>query len=285
MAGFQRISTQFAQFLSGCPAGRRLLLAWILAFSASLPGGAQESEPDSTEVLPIEVGPGGRIVRESALQQEAEAGEPFHLHFLWESRYASEGRDSLDGGSLISTTTEFTLGPITFAPWFAYGPDQDYSELNLNLVYGYQLGEAVELYVGYTHLQFPGDQSYDNEIGAGLVYSEVPWFDVFGDAVYSFEAEGTYFEAGLVRQFPLADEVMLGAFALMGFNGGYVPDGHDGADHLAGGLELEWLIAPNVLFTGFAGYSWAIDRDPVRYEEDELLRNFFWGSAGLKISF
>ena len=253
----------------------------LLSFNPSIPA----QEPDPGEVASVEVGPGGRLIRESPLQNEAEASQPLHLHFLWESRYVSEGRDNLDGGSMISTSTEIPLGPITFAPWFAYGPEQDYSELNLNLVYGFEFREALDVYVGYTHLQFPGDSSHDNEIGAGVAYTGAPWFDLVADATYSFESNGTYFEAGAVRRFPVTDEVMVGAFTILGMNGGYLPDGHQGADHLGAGFELEWAISPRILFTGFAGYSWAIDRDAVRYEEDELLRNFFWGSVGFRVSF
>ncbi len=103
---------------------------------------------------PASVGVGGRIVREIERQTEAEMERPLHVHTLWESRYVAEGRDSLDGEPLLSASSDFSFGPLTFAPWYAFGPESDYSELNLSFVAGTDLGENLEIYASYTHLRF-----------------------------------------------------------------------------------------------------------------------------------
>lgn len=260
-------------------------MAGVTAMALSFGWSQEEVLPDSEGEVPVQIGPGGRIIRESPLDTDQEAGSPFHLHFLYESRYVSEGRDNLAGGSLLTTSTDLSWGSFSFAPWFAYGPDDDYSELNLSLIYSHQWGEDWEGYLGYTHLQFFSDNDHDNEIGVGVAYSGLEWFDLVGDAYYSFAGNGVYFEAGAVFPVFSTDEMSLGAFVLAGFNGGYVPDGHPGADNVSTGLDFEWVWGPKVAFTGFVGYSLAIDADQQNYEEDELLRDMFWGSLGFKVVF
>ena len=115
----------------------------------------------------VEIGPGGQFRKETGYRTGVEEDEPLHAHFLWDSRYVSEGRDNLDGRGLASVTSDLSIHNFTFAPWIAHGYDADYSELNLNAIYGTQLSEHVEVDAGYTHLQKhePGDNAYDSEVG------------------------------------------------------------------------------------------------------------------------
>ena len=266
---------------------RQFIPLGFFVFVFSLEALAQESlsPVEKLPSNPVTIGPSGRIVRESPSETELEAESPFHLHALWESRYASEGRDNLDGGSLFSTFSEFSYGPLTFAPWFAWGPDSDYTELNLSLVAGTNLGDHLELYLGYTHLQFLSDNLYDNEIGAGLVFTGLSWIDIGGDVYYSFDSEGSFFEVFATREFELCSHFAVTPFALVGFNAGYIPDGHDGANHAVVGIESAWRVNSHLAFNGFASYNWAIDRDAAQYAGDASLGDFFWGGVGVKVDF
>ncbi|MGI9243665.1 MAG: hypothetical protein ACR2RV_22910 [Verrucomicrobiales bacterium] len=242
--------------------------------SAEAPGAPAPSNP-------VTIGSGGRIVRESP----AEADSGLHLHGLWESRYVSEGRDNLDGGSLLSTFNEFSFGPLTFAPWFAWGPDSDYTELNLSLVAGFNLGDDFELYTAYTHLRSPSDNVHDNEVAAGLIYTGLGWLDLGGDWYHSFDADGSFFELFATREFELSEQLSMNSFALVGFNDGYIPDGHDGGNNVILGLDASWKMTRHLGVNTFASYNWAIDRDAARYPGDESLGDFFWGGVGVRIDF
>ncbi|MEM7145416.1 MAG: hypothetical protein AAF591_09785 [Verrucomicrobiota bacterium] len=263
-----------------------MTLAGILLWMITPGAHAQEIlDLDATPTNPVTIGPGGRITRETPPEAARDREYPFHIHSLWESRYVSEGRDNLDGGSLLSFFNEFSWGPFTFAPWYATGPGSDYDELNLSLIAGTSLGENLELYAGYSHLRFPELNAYDNEIGAGLVYTGLEWADVGGKWYHSFATDGSFFEIIATRTFEFTEKFNLTPYSLLGFNAGYIPAGHDGANNLILGINASYIPFPRFEINSFAAYNWEIDSDPERFPEDELLRNFFWGGAGIRINF
>lgn len=47
----------------------------------------------------------------------------------WESRYFSEGRDYLDGDSLLVGSFELGWNHLSGGVWYGYSPDQRYGEL------------------------------------------------------------------------------------------------------------------------------------------------------------
>jgi len=228
----------------------------------------------------VQTGPSGRLQRETATRKDSEEELPCHLHFLWESRYVSEGRDNLSGAGLASVASEIDFGLLTFSPWYARGYDSDYDELNLNFIFGFKPNDRIELYAGYSHLLFFRDKFHDNEVGAGIVLSYLKWVDYFATDTYSFDAGGSFIETGLSREFALSDPLTLKAIGLLGINSGYIADGHDGANNLQLLVEASYKISRRLELTMFAGYSWAIDADPGRFAGDETLDDFFWGGAG-----
>jgi hypothetical protein len=80
----------------------------------------------------------------------------FHLHSDYESRYASEGRDSLDGDSLASGTFEAAWDAVSLGAWYGISPEQSYDELQLSTALSWDWKD-LEWYVAYTHLRFPQD--------------------------------------------------------------------------------------------------------------------------------
>ena len=232
----------------------------------------------------------------AALGHDAEAELPFgrghahesvigHIHVGWESHYASEGRDSLDGDSLWTTSAEFSWEHLAGGIWYGSSPDRSYDELQLTLGHSQEIGD-LEFYGGYTYFRFPFDGTDDHELGAGLVWSGLPMELAFSaDGYYSFEADGYFAEFSLSREFELSDQWTLEAAGVYGVNQGYVSDGHDGANHFALGISTEYaltescsILAPRVPIAGLR----AVSRT---FPETNCSSTFFHGGLGLQWSF
>lgn len=231
----------------------------------------------------------------TAYGHDAEAEVPFgrghahesvigHVHVGWESRYASEGRDALDGDSLWTASAEFSWEHLAGGIWYGSSPDQSYDELQLTLGLSQEVGD-LEFYGGYTYLSFPFDGEDDHELGVGFVWSGLPCELAFSaDAYYSFEAEGYFGEFSLSREFELSEQWSLEVAGVFGMNQGYVSDGHDGANHFALGLSSEYTLTESCSLLAHVSYSWAAGRESVR-PGDELLVDFFHGGVGFQWSF
>ena len=207
-----------------------------------------------------------------------------HAHLGWESRYFSEGRDSLDGDSLFVGSFEMGWRHLSGGAWHGYSPDQSYDELQLTLALTQSIGD-FEFYGGYTHLRFPFDDSHDNEIGAGFAWYGLPMeFELSADLYYSFEADGYFAEISVGREFTLSECLSLNFSMPFGINQGYVTDGHDGANNLALRLGFEYALSDSISFIGHATHSWALGKDKAS-PGDDLLTDFFHCGVGLQWSF
>jgi hypothetical protein len=214
-----------------------------------------------------------------------EDGWNFHEHVDYESRYASEGRDALDGDSLVSGTFEAGWNALSAGVWYAKSPDQSYDELQLSTALSWDW-EDLEGYVAYTHLRFPRDGGHDHEIGAGASWTGLPGEVALGvDAYYSFEADGAFITASLSREFDLNDRFQLTPAIVFGMNQGYVTDGHDGANHFDLRLGGACSLTDSISLTAHLSYNIALDRDAARYSGDELLKDFFHFGFGLAYEF
>lgn len=207
-----------------------------------------------------------------------------HAHLGWESRYFSEGRDSLDGDSLFVGSFEMGWNHLAGGVWYGYSPDQHYDELQLSLALSQSIGD-FDFYGAYTYLGFPFDGSHDNEIGAGAAWSWLPMdVDLSADLYYSFDADGYFVEISAGREFSITDRLALNFSVPFGINQGYVADGHDGANNIALRLELEFSLTDSISVTAHTTYSWALGRDAAFPGDDQLI-DFFHGGVGLQWSF
>jgi hypothetical protein len=207
-----------------------------------------------------------------------------HAHLGWESRYFSEGRDSLNGDSLFVSSFEMGLKHLAGGVWYGYSPDQRYDELQLTLAFTQSIGD-FEFYGGYTHLRYPFDGSHDNEIGAGIAFSGLPMdVGLSADLYYSLDAEGYFAEIVASREFTITDRFALSFSAPFGINQGYVADGHDGANYVALRLGLEYAISDSISVTAHSTYSWALGRNAASPGDDQLI-DFFHAGIGLEWSF
>lgn len=200
-----------------------------------------------------------------------------HVHLGWESSYFSEGRDSLDGDSLFVGSFEMGWKHLAGGVWYGYSPDRRYDELQLTLALTQSIGD-FEFYGGFTHLRFPFDGSYDNEIGAGVVWSGFPMdVELSADLYYSFDADGYFAEISASREFSITDRLSLNVAVLFGINQGYVTDGHDGANNIALRLGLGFALSDSVTVTVHTTYSWALGKDAGSPGDDYLIDFGHWG--------
>ena len=232
----------------------------------------------------------------AALAHEPEINQPFdrphahetiegHAHIGWESRYFSEGRDALDGDSIFATSFELGWKHFSGGIWYGYSPDQRYDELQASLAFTQCIGENFEYYLAYTHLQFPFEDAHDNELGVGFTISGLPCdIELSTDITYSFEEDGYFGEIAAGREFEISEPLTLNLSGIFGVNQGYVSDGHDGANHIALRLGMEYALNDCVSLVAHTAYSWALDTDSSAPGDEQLI-DFFHGGIGLEWSF
>ncbi len=259
------------------------LAVLVTGFSASVT--AQST--DEQEPRDVEIGTGGNIRLEKPYRTELEAESEWHAHILWESRYVTEGRDNLSGDGLYSASTEFNYKDINIVPWIAKAVNEDYSEFNLNVVYGTKLLDHLELFLGYNHIQsrVSGISLHDNEISLDLAYFYDKRFQIVTNLYYSFDAQGAFAEVALKKGYRIDNRLSINLRAILGFNAGYVIDGHNGINHGQLLARASYLVMDELEIYAYTGYNQAINRDINRYTGDEFLRDFFWGGVGLSYRF
>ncbi|MGB5398535.1 MAG: hypothetical protein WBN96_15420 [Gammaproteobacteria bacterium] len=243
-----------------------------------------ESSPDA---IPVETGAGGDIRIERKYRTVAESQFEWHAHLLWESRYVTEGRDNLSGNNLVSVSSEFAIDELSVVPWFATSPSADYSEFNLNIVYGTQLAQGLIIYAGYNRIQAKdnGVSGNDNEISLDLAYKFSKQLNLLASVYHSFDADGAFIELAVKRGHRLNEKTRVRAQAVLGTNAGYVSDGHHGLNNVQLRANITYEPTTKMELYAYSGYNIAINRDEIRYTGDVLLDDFFWGGVGFTSRF
>ncbi len=208
----------------------------------------------------------------------------YEVDFGYDSKYISEGRDNLDQGGIywLSGAAGFENG-ITLSAAYGYAADSDvdYDELNLGIEYGFEVGD-FSVYGSYTRLEFMKDDESDNEIGVGVAYGGLSWFEPFVDYVYSTEAEGSFVEIGIQREFALSERLALTPYVIAGLDYGYANPDHDGENHLAIGATLGYQMTERLGLTLIAEHTEA-DRQMARDEGIETDQT--WAGVHLTMAF
>jgi len=233
--------------------------------------------------LPVEAAAGGKLTKEKLLRTSRERMYPVHVHLFYENRYVTEGRDNLSGNGLLSASSDILLGSnISFVPWLAYSRQSDYTELDLNIAASFDFDETVEVYVLFDHIRTTTGslESNDNQIEVAAIFSAGIALDVYVDAYYSFDADHGFAETGMQNEYSFSPDASINASAVLGYNAGYVREGHRGLNYFQLKTELSLFLMERMEITAYAGYNFAIDSDPVRYADDVGLRDFMWAGAG-----
>ena len=213
-----------------------------------------------------------------------EEGNELEFYSSWQSRYVTEGRDNLNGASLQVSHLELEHDIFKLDVWNGWGYDAHYDELNIIPAIEFKTDE-FKFYINYNRKQFY-PRNFDNEIGAGFIYKGLPYNLYAGfDWYHSFTSDGSFFEMVLSKDISPKQYLTFTPSIILGINENYIPDGHDGLNHLGLQLEGEYeLLRYLGLFTRLH-YNVAIDADSNQYTGDTLLYNFLWGEIGIEIPF
>ena len=203
----------------------------------------------------------------------------FNAALAYDSKYISEGRDNLDEGGIGSFTAEWAAptdgkGELVLAAWYGEAIDDNYSELNLGIGYGWSL-EKIDIAIGYTWLDFAEDDATDNEFSLELgtnLYDDINFGAAF---TYSTEAEGTWIDLELSKDY-VQDKFVWSPYLLLGINAGYVTDEHDGLNNLQIGLHLATELSDGFELGGYIAYSMGLDKNA-----GETLDDIFWMGIGV----
>ena len=226
---------------------------------------------------------------------QGEASKPFqmlhvddalesHAHFGWESRYILEGRDSLAGGSLWSSSVEASYDHIFGGLWYGRSSSNDFRELHLGLGLKQEIGN-FECYLAYTYLLFPAEDTSDSEWGLGLSYDALPFgMDTGLDLVYSVDAGGTFIEWSLSKPFEVVESWESSLGSTLGWNEEFVSDGHNGLNHFSLNASGQRSLTEHLGLVLHAAQSWAIDRD-LALDGDASLKDVFHFGLSLEAEF
>ncbi|MGK0309359.1 MAG: hypothetical protein ACJAYS_000175 [Lentimonas sp.] len=242
--------------------GFRLLLFTLFLIAGSSPLKSNESENTS-------------VFNKLQFVEQVNAS----IYSGWNSHYFTEGRDLLDGDSLIINHVQASWEFLRNEIWYAASPDQSYDELQL-MTTATQTFKNYTLYAGYRHLQFPSDNLNDDEIYVGLTIADLPAeFQITVDAYHSFEANGFFVEISAFRNFNITGAWSVSGTGIFSINQGYVADGHDGANHFALSLQSTYQFSDSISIIAQLTQSWAINRDS-SLPGDEQLVDFLNGGIG-----
>ena len=226
---------------------------------------------------------------------DAESSRPFekmhahgtfnaHAHAGWESRYFSEGRDALNGKSLWNSSIELGYDHLSGGVWYGRSSDHQYDERQYNLALSQEVN-GYSFYAGYTHLIFAKDDESDDEWSAGISYEGLPFELITAlDATYSMDAKGTFYEWSNTKEFNLREDLNLSFSGTLGWNEGYVADGHNGLKFFSLRSGVEKILSDNFSLAGHGVNSWAIDRD-LNLPGDLGLKDFFHFGLGIEYQF
>jgi opacity protein-like surface antigen len=204
----------------------------------------------------------------------------------WSSRHTSRGRDYLDGSGAFSQGIYVGVGHFGFELDRSGAIEDGTKELNFDLYYFREFDRfsfhGASEYSDWTSTDF---QVGGSSLSFGGTYFDLPaglW--VAGDVEYSIDRNGFFSEVSVGADIEPYDWLTLTPSLSVGFNNGYVENGHDGLNHAVANLSADFMLSDHFKVTASAAYNWAINResDFVRYSNDAILRDFFW--TGLSVS-
>ena len=202
----------------------------------------------------------------------------------WESRYVSEGRDNLDDDSLASAEATAGYKGFSVGAWAAESPDQDYREYNYWLEYSYEW-QAFAFIAAYTYLDFHTDDADDRELSFYIAYTLPYEIELEIGGYYSDESSGTFYEGTLSKEIETLEDLSLIPFMNLGSNDGYLEEGHNGLNHLALGLELNYSLSEDFSIGGYVARNFEIDSDSETHADDDLLEDFTYYGIHVNFSF
>ncbi|NIN36547.1 MAG: hypothetical protein GWO08_05105 [Gammaproteobacteria bacterium] len=225
------------------------------------------------------------VFADDAIHRHWQYDHSFEVLFTWDSRYVTEGRDILDEAGVQKSAIHFEYGPFFIDSLNVWGYDSNYDELNIIPGIQFEIDDYT-IYLSYNRKIFFVEDVVDNEIEIGVTYEELP-YDMFTAIVWyhSFLTDGAFLEFTLGSEIYISKKLEIEPVVVLGVNNNYIPDGHDGLNHVSLELNTEYQLAGPLELIAFARYNKSINSDPVEHPGDELLKDFFWGGIGIEFAF
>lgn len=202
----------------------------------------------------------------------------------WESQYFSQGRDNLDGAPLSTVTVGFEENKFSGGFWFGQSTQVDYREYQSFLEYTESFAD-IDVTLNATQVQFVGTDETDQELGLSLVWNEVAWgVSLALDSYYSVESEGWFGEIGFSKHLEYFEKLHYDISASLGYNMGYVSDGHLGINNAELVWAFEYHMNSRVSVVGYTAYSWALGSQNT-CDGDQCLQNSLRYGFGFRMAF
>lgn len=197
------------------------------------------------------------------------------------SAYVSEGRENFDGSPVIESCAVVAWQSVCLEVGNVTAFDNDGVE--------WTAGAAVEAEwagmawaAGYTHIweDFDGEACEDDELWLAVdMFSSESW-NVCLESVYSFEADGLYWIAGVSWTVPTPDTFEVALFGAVSWDDGYALEDFSGSDHVELGVEVVLPLTTHSQLAGFVAGSWGLDG--VRADTN---RDLFFGGVSYALEF
>ncbi|MBE0364643.1 hypothetical protein PULV_a2383 [Pseudoalteromonas ulvae UL12] len=197
-----------------------------------------------------------------------------------QSKYITEGRNNLTAGGLQFAQLDLNYMQTDFQVWLAKGTQEDYQELNLSAVRGFQFGDW-QAYLGAARLVFSQTDEYDTELATGLIYSHHPILLPSIDYVYSTQADGSFVMMALASHpWVISEQLSVFSHLSIGLDFGYASAHYDGVNHGEAGVGIQVALNPALHLQAMLGYSHPLH--DVKLEQGD---NHHWLSISLQQAF
>jgi predicted porin len=209
-----------------------------------------------------------------------QAAEPLEFNMLaqYDSRYMLEGRDILQGNSILNFGAQAAWKDFAIGINQLDSPDTDYEEFQAGAAWSTEI-QKFELSLGYTYFNYQSDGGHEHEINITLS-REIGWgIQAQVDAYYGFRIEGAFIETALSKPFSLSDKLVIEPMILLGFNADYVEDGHNGANHTAAALKASYQLTENFELETHLVYNLGINKHESLAGDDNLDNKLHFGAA------
>ncbi len=213
----------------------------------------------------------------------------WHWQLALASHYLSEGRDNLDGEPLSYLSAEWGQLHWSTGLWVARSPGVNYTEGQAYLAYTRTVhvsrGIPLEWYVNYARTEVR-EEGGDNECATGLSWtapSEI--WELALDSTYSMASSGQFTEiTGRYQGQKMGWLAAASLAAHIGWNGGYVAEGHRGWNHWS--LDLQWPVrlSSSWQLATTVGYTHPLNRQASRPDDRSLMTGFFLELAWQRVN-
>ena len=179
----------------------------------------------------------------------------YELSLAADSKYISEGRDTLNGEGLLSVLLMAEIsGGLSAGVWHADGINTDYSETKFSLIYQAEF-DILELEVGYTRLRFDQDPG-DNEFNVAAISNSL-MLELSANVVYATQTGGAFVETQIQKEFEFAKHMTLSPYLMLNLDYGFASDTHNGINNYQLGLEYRARLVGSAEISAYVAHSFA----------------------------